>query len=105
MSSREERVAKNEATSREMNEHIDEAYGDNPPSQYVRMVCECGYPTCERVVAITQEEYETLRGDPQRFAVVPEHVIEDVERVVDETDRYVIVAKRDGPAADEEPRA
>jgi hypothetical protein len=110
MSSRDERVARNEATSREINERIEDA---QKPSQggndHIRMVCECGLDVdCDRVIAITLDEYEQVRSDPRQFVVVREHVTEDVERVVQETDRFVLVAKREGtPAAvskEEDPR-
>jgi hypothetical protein len=108
MSNRAERVAKNEATARDVNEQIEEAHDDSPPSDYLRMLCECGYTTCERVVAITPTEYADLRRDPRRFAVIREHVIEDVEEIVAQTGRFVVVAKREGTPADvavaEDPR-
>lgn len=107
MSSREERVAKNEATSREINEQIQDAHEERPPSRFLRVVCECGFATCERVVAITAEEYAQLRSEPNRYAVVREHVIPDVEQTISETDRFSVVAKREGiPTAaptDEDP--
>ena len=112
MSSREERLAKNEATSREINEGIRDAHdGDTGESgdRQVRMVCECGHAGCERLVAITPSEYEQVRSDPVEFVVVREHVIDDVERVVRETDRFVVVAKMEGvPAAvatEDDPRS
>lgn len=63
---------------------------------------------CDRVIAITIEEYESVRADPRQFAVVHDHVLRDVEQVVAETDRYTVVAKREGVAAavavEEDPR-
>src|SRR5258706_760878 len=106
MSSREERLALNEAAARDINERLEEA--DNTGS-YLRMVCECGRASCDRVVAITTSEYEEIRSDPIQFVVVREHLIPDLERVVAETDRFVIVAKLEGtPAAvvvEEDPRS
>lgn len=108
MSEREERIARNEATSREINERLEEAHGNGSRDQDVRMVCECGRETCDRLVAITIAEYEDVRSDPRRFVLVRDHVIPDMERVVDETDRYVVVVKREGEpadvAVDEDPR-
>lgn len=110
MSSREERVAKNEATSREINERIEDAHeeasqGRDDP---IRMVCECGQEGCDRLLAITLGEYERVRSDPRQFVVVRDHVTEEIDRVVHETDRFVLVAKREGtPAAvatEEDPR-
>jgi hypothetical protein len=100
MGSREERVAKNEAAAREINEQIEAAHEQGAPSRYVRMVCECGQAACERVVAITPAEYAQARSRPQQFVVLREHVIHDLERIVSQTDRFVVVAKREGTPAD-----
>jgi hypothetical protein len=108
VSSREERGARNESTTREINEDIEQAHQAASTPDHVRMVCECGRLECDRVIAITIAEYESVRADPRRFVVARDHVIADVERVVAETDRYAVVAKRQGtPAAvaiEEDPR-
>jgi hypothetical protein len=100
MTDREARIAKNEAVAREINEGIEAAMASISPEGYVRMVCECGKPDCEQVIAITVSEYEDARRDARRFVVVKEHVIPDVERVVSETERYAVVEKREGTPAE-----
>jgi hypothetical protein len=109
MSSREERLARNEARSREINESLE--FGRAAVSvsgRFLRMVCECGNASCSAPIEITVLEYERVRSDPVRFAVVREHVIGDIEVVVEENDRFLVVAKREGePAAvatEEDPR-
>jgi hypothetical protein len=97
---REERIAKNESITRDINEGIEEAMTSMSPEGYVRLLCECGQLTCERVIAISLAEYEDVRRDGRRFVVVKEHVIPDVEDIVDETERYVVVQKRDGTPSD-----
>ena len=71
-------------------------------------MCECGREECDRLIAMTWAEYESVRADPRQFAVVRDHVLAEVEQVVVETDRYTVVAKREGtPAAvavQEDPR-
>ena len=108
MSSREERVARNESTTREINEQIEQAHEAAPVEGPVRVLCECGREDCDRVIAMTLAEYESVRADPHQFAVARDHVLADLERVVAETDRYAVVAKREGtPAAvavEEDPR-
>jgi hypothetical protein len=43
-----------------------------------------------------QDEYEAIRSDEMRFAVLVGHVMPEVERVVSEHDgRYVVVEKRE----------
>jgi hypothetical protein len=99
MTSREERVARNESVSREINEGIEEAHGSTSDG-YVRMVCECGQRACDRLIAVTIREYERVRTDSPTFAVVNLHVMPDVEEVVSENDRFTVVLKREGtPAA------
>jgi hypothetical protein len=98
----------NEAAARDINERLEDAH-PTEPGKYIRMVCECGREVCDRVVAITPAEYEQIRSDPVQFVVVHDHVIDDVERVLFETDRYAVVAKREGIPAEiaiqEDPRA
>jgi hypothetical protein len=63
MSSREERMAKNEATSRELNEEIEAAYESEPASNRFDMVCECALEMCDRSIDITMDEYRHVRMD------------------------------------------
>jgi hypothetical protein len=100
MSSREERMAKNEAASRGINEEIEETYEGEPASNRLDIVCECALGMCDRSIDITMEEYRMVRGDLRQFAVVPEHFIGDIERIVYENDRFAVVAKREGTPAD-----
>jgi hypothetical protein len=108
MSSREEQAARNEATVRQINDDIERAEQDASPPEHMQILCECGWADCDRVVAITLAEYESLRADPVQFAVIRAHVIPEEEVVVAETDRYTVVAKREGTpaevAAEEDPR-
>ena len=100
MTRREERVARNEAISREINEGLEEAHEGAPSDRFLRMVCECGRDACDGLIAITLPEYERIRSDPRRFAVVGNHVIADIEDVVEKTARFVVVEKREGTPAD-----
>jgi hypothetical protein len=67
-----------------------------------------GGRTATGVIAMTLAEYESVRADPRQFAVARDHVLADLEQVVAGTDRYALVAKREGtPAAvavEEDPR-
>ena len=109
VSSREERVARNETTTRQINEQIEQAHQQAPTQGHVRVLCECGQQDCDRLIAMTLAEYEAVRADPRQFAVAHDHVLAEVEQVVAKTDRYSVVAKREGtPAAvavEEDPRA
>ena len=93
-------MAKNEAAFRELNEEIEAAHEGAPPSNRFDMVCECALEMCERAIDITMDEYLQVRSDLRQFAIVPDHFIGDIERIVNENDRFAIVAKREGTPAD-----
>jgi hypothetical protein len=65
--------------------------------------------SCERLIAITVPEYEQVRGKARQFAVTADPVAPDLERIVDESERFVIVLERQGTPADvanaEDPRS
>jgi hypothetical protein len=100
MTDREDRIAKNEAVVREINEGIEKAMASRIPEDDARMMCECGNLDCELLIAITVSEYEDVRQNALRFVVVKDHVIPDVERVVAETERFTVVEKVEGTSAE-----
>jgi hypothetical protein len=93
---REERAARNEALLREVNERIEEV-GKGlqvlPDDDSLDFRCECGRPNCEALVSMTVGEYEHVREDNDRFAVVPGHEDDQIERVVERAEGYLIVDK------------
>jgi hypothetical protein len=99
MGFREERVARNEVVAREVNESI-QKNDTRPASSFIHMACECGLEDCGRVLAITRPVYERVRSDSRQFVILPSHLITDVEDVVEESDTFLIVAKREGTPAD-----
>jgi uncharacterized protein YcgL (UPF0745 family) len=94
---REERMARNEALLRKVNERIHEV-GERlqvlPDDELLEFRCECGRPKCDDFVSLTAHEYEHVRSDDDRFAVVLGHEDPEIERVVKRTDRYLVVDKR-----------
>jgi hypothetical protein len=100
MGFREERIAKNEAVVREINELIQPPHEPASRSSFMHIVCECGYEECESIIALTEDEYERIRKDPRQFCVIEEHVIQDIETIVEDNDRFAIVAKRQGTLAE-----
>ena len=108
MGYREERVAKNEATSRVINEGVEAAYESDPEDAFLFFICECGLEQCDRTVRITKAVYERVRSDPRQFVIFRDHLIPDVEQVVSDGDTFLIVAKREGTPAEvaiqEDPR-
>jgi hypothetical protein len=100
MISREERMARNEVASREFNEEIEEAYQGEPSSNRLDIVCECALKMCDRSIDITMAEYRMVRSDPRQFAIVPEHLIGDIERIIYQNERFALVSKQEGTPAD-----
>jgi hypothetical protein len=94
------RAARNQSLYREVNERIrdlNERF-DAALSAGGTWVCECADTECHEPIELTLGEYEELRSHPDRFAVVPGHVEEGVERLVAAHEGYVTVEKI-GPAA------
>ena len=93
-------MAKNEVVAREINEGLERGHLGSARDEHVRMLCECGQASCDRLVAISIAEYEGVRADPTHFLVMAGHVEPEIEDVVLETDRYVVVAKGSGEPAE-----
>ena len=91
---RQKRIANNEASFRDINERLEEGLRQvRHTPELLQFICECGDRGCESSVRLTFEEYEALRRDSRRFAVVPGHVFPETERVVAGNDRYEVVEK------------
>lgn len=97
VSESEERLARNEAIFREINERtrsLQERFGpEDPTTSYEEFLCECGDQLCVERVKLTVPEYESIRAESTQFVVRPGHSVPRVERVVLESDRYVVVVK------------
>lgn len=110
MGVREERVARNETLFREVNERIKQVNASlASTAEATDYLCECGDESCTLPVSLTMIEYEAVRSEPTHFAVVPGHVVPDIERVLTSNTRYAVVAKTVPEAAriaeDEDPRS
>jgi hypothetical protein len=104
----QERIGRNEATFRLINEDIERGRDAEDDHTLVGFVCECGSADCSRLIELTPAEYERIRSDSCRFAIVDGHEIEEVETVVERHHRYVVVRKLEfsGAVAKEtDPRA
>jgi len=97
MSSREERIALNEAAFRQVNERIEDlAESFDLKTQPLDFVCECGDANCMERLTMTRAEYEQLRSDAHQFAVHPGHEYSDIERVIARRKGYDVVVKSEG---------
>jgi hypothetical protein len=95
-----DRQARNEAVLRTVNEQIaaldESASGWADPEQTFSFACECGkVDSCHASVLMTLAEYERVRSQQDRFAVLPGHQTDEIEQVVEQSERYLIVDKRD----------
>jgi hypothetical protein len=107
---RERRLGENEVLYREVNERVRDlqqsfALGD----ELVQFVCECARLDCTERISLTIAEYEHVRSDPALFALKHGHELPDVETVVEENDRFVVIRKHEGGPAElaraEDPRS
>ena len=92
-----QRVAMNEATFRKVNEGME---AGQDPSGLLTFVCECGRLGCNRLVQLTRAEYEGVRANPRRFAIIDGHEVPEVEDIVERAERYIVVEKRGEPEAE-----
>jgi predicted ThiF/HesA family dinucleotide-utilizing enzyme len=92
-----QRVAMNEATFRKVNEGME---AGQDPAGLLTFVCECGRLGCNQLLQLTRAEYEGVRANSRRFAIVDGHEILEVEDVVDRTERYTTVEKHGRPEAE-----
>ena len=93
---RERRAAKNQSLFREVNERIEPLNRALPIVKRLNdFICECTDEDCTETIALSVEEYESVRANPNHFAVVPHeaHASPDVERVIEKHDRYWVVEK------------
>lgn len=98
-SERRERIARNEASFRDLNESLEaKVHRGRSEPQYAGFVCECGNEDCDTTVRVPLDAYAEIRADAQLFFVVPGHELPDTEDVVGEGDGYVIVRKHDDVA-------
>jgi hypothetical protein len=80
---------------REVNEQVRKlgAGLDGSLHDAIDVVCECGYSGCTGRLTMTVADYEAVRRFPTRFLVKAGHEVSEFERVVAESDAYVVVEK------------
>jgi hypothetical protein len=88
-----ERIGVNESLYREANEGIRRGLWPGEEDHRVAFRCECARIDCAETVRLTPAQYEHVRADPRRFAVVAGHEALDAESVVERHDGYVVVEK------------
>ena len=77
-----ERIGRNEAIVRQVNEAIETGRGPADVQAPVAFRCECGQLGCNQLIEVTLGDYERVRAHPRRFLVADGHEQPEVERVV-----------------------
>jgi hypothetical protein len=85
---RKERIARNEAKARELNERFGLGF----------FICECGDGSCHEVIRLPLEIYKSVRADERRFVIRPGHDMPDMEDVVVSRTDWAVVRKHDAVA-------
>lgn len=91
LSSREERVAYNEAWARDLNRK--RAEWRSFASGRSQFRCECWRGDCDARINLSEEDWQLVRAEPNRFAVANGHVADDVETVIEKHAAFWLVEK------------
>jgi hypothetical protein len=102
MTSRNQRIAANEAQFRDVNERI--ARKDAPHHRELEIICECGDRDCLERIQVTVVEYEEARSDAALFLARRGHLEPGAEVVVAERGDHQLVRKTGDAAAIAEER-
>jgi hypothetical protein len=92
-----ERATLNQSRFRALNERMEASNASHvwidPPMP--DWVCECASEQCMVPVRLTIAQYEAVRESPTRFLVAPgeDHVVPEVEGVVERNEHYWVVEK------------
>ena len=93
LEARQVRLGKNQALFRAVNEEIEHIAEEQTTAGPLSFLCECATPSCGVYIQLAHGEYEAIRRVPTHFFVLPDHVFPEVETIVDDRGRYVVVAK------------
>lgn len=88
----EERIARNEAIFRDVNEAIQGGRwpGENDVAAFR---CECGLLGCARLIEMEVGDYERVRANPRRFVVAVDHDLPEAETLVERHPNYLVIEK------------
>jgi hypothetical protein len=106
--SSDERLGKNEAIFRDVNERIEAGQLPADADQRVAFCCECARLGCNQLIEITIGEYERVRAHPRRFVLAVGHELDGIEKIVETASDHIVIEKIGdaGEAAqDNDPRA
>ena len=99
MDARQERLARNEALFREVNERVRAIAAVHGDDEHVyEFFCECSNADCTFHLRATVTQYEAVRAHGDRFLISPEHSLPEIETVVERNDDWWVVQKIGEPA-------
>jgi hypothetical protein len=88
------RLARNEDFFREVNGRISEkAESHGVDSHEYEFFCECSDAACVERVKLTLTEYEHIRAEPTRFVVKTDHVVHEIEHIIEAVEDHVVIEK------------
>lgn len=94
---------RNEALFRAVNERIEDVSQTVPrDEQLMQFLCECDDKACAEKISAARAEYEAVRAVATHFIVLPGHEDPDIEHVVLQNERFLIVEKEGRAAQDAE---
>jgi hypothetical protein len=94
MDHRLELIGRNEGLFREGNERLQRLRkAAEPRDPLTKFHCECGEESCTEWVSMRLSEYEAVRSQDDRFAVVPGHETPELECVVERNAGFFVVDK------------
>jgi hypothetical protein len=92
---RDEKLARNQALFREINERIMSLSTAFAAAHGVQLdlICECSDESCTNPIRVAIDDYQRVRASAIRFLIYPRHDIPRLEQVVDRGNGYEIVEK------------
>jgi hypothetical protein len=88
------RLAQNEDFFREVNENITEAAESQIPDLHTyEFCCECSDARCTERVKLTLVEFAHIRSEPTWFVVKTNHVVDEIEDVIETGPDHMVVEK------------
>jgi hypothetical protein len=87
-----ERLARNQALFREVNERLLEL-SESSQDGAMQFVCECSNEDCTLTINMNHKEYESVRGHSTFFVIATGHEILEIEKIIDRQDGWMIVQK------------
>jgi hypothetical protein len=88
------RLARNEDFFREVNDRVRdaaEAYAGD--AHRYEFFCECSDASCTERVLLDLAEYEHIRAEPTRFVVKNNHVLPEIEHIVETVPDHMVIEK------------